>query len=407
MVEFSTVVWNREHLLELVETWPDALVMLQEYIPRETAEDWIYHAYLDRSADAAVGFTGVKYRSWPPRAGVTSYARIVANPALAELSADLCKRIGFRGIVDLDWRYDRRDQQYKLLDFNPRVGAQFRLFETTAGIDVVRAMHLDLTGRPIPRGTQVTGRGFSVEILDAPARVAAHVLEPGPVVVPHASGPIEAGWFARDDLLPFVMATLRASAPLAARVRQLARDAVRRAQTATARPRAGTAAPIRRAANSAPWTNRMSGPNVGAAEIPLKYSPGTDDSNEASSNGAAATRRHDAAQVLGQEAEGLQPHPVAGRREHVVDLDRVGPVRARRQRESHAPARERDGRPHHHVGADVDVTLDPAAEPPCARRPEHVLHRARAGPWPAGSAPPGARRSCCGPTSRTPTPTAA
>jgi D-aspartate ligase len=294
VVEFSTVVWTREHLLQLVETWPDALVMLQEYIPRETAEDWIYHAYLNRTADAAVGFTGVKYRSWPPRAGVTSYARIVPNPALAELSADLCKRIGFRGIVDLDWRYDRRDQQYKLLDFNPRVGAQFRLFETTAGIDVVRAMHLDLTGRPIPAGPPITGRGFSVEILDAPARVAAHVLEPGPLAVPHAPGPVEPGWFARDDMLPFVMATVRASAPLAARVRQLARDAVRKAQTATARPRAGTAAPIRRAAKSAPWTNRISGPNVGAAEIPLKYSPGTDDSNEPSSNGAPATLRHDA-----------------------------------------------------------------------------------------------------------------
>jgi D-aspartate ligase len=293
VVEFSTVVWTREHLLQLVETWPDALVMLQEYIPRETAEDWIYHAYLNRTADAVVGFTGVKYRSWPPRAGVTSYARIVPNPGLAELSADLCKRIGFRGIVDLDWRYDRRDQQYKLLDFNPRVGAQFRLFETTAGIDVVRAMHLDLTGRPVPAGPQVTGRGFSVEILDAPARVAAHVLEPGPLAVPHASGPVEPGWFARDDMLPFLMATVRASAPLAARVRQLARDAFRKSQTATARPRAGTAAPIRRAAKSAPWTNRMSGPNVGAAEIPLKYSPGTDDSNEASSNGAAATFRHD------------------------------------------------------------------------------------------------------------------
>jgi predicted ATP-grasp superfamily ATP-dependent carboligase len=294
VVEFSTVIWTREHLLALVETWPDPLVvMLQEYIPREHAEDWIYHAYLNRTADVAVGFTGVKYRSWPPRAGVTSYARIVGNPALAELSADLCKRIGFRGIVDLDWRYDRRDQQYKLLDFNPRVGAQFRLFETTAGIDVVRAMHLDLTGRPVPTAPQVTGRGFSVEILDAPARVAAHVLEPGPVAVPHAPGRIEPGWFARDDVLPFVMAAVRASAPMAARVRQLARDAFRKAQTATARPRAGIDPPIRRAAKSAPWTNRMSGPNVGAAEMPLKYSPGTDDSNEASSNGAPATLRHD------------------------------------------------------------------------------------------------------------------
>ena len=69
--------------------------------PREVAEDWIFHAYGDRASESAVAFTGVKYRSWPPRAGVTSYARIVTNRVLAEQSADLCRTIGFQGIVDL------------------------------------------------------------------------------------------------------------------------------------------------------------------------------------------------------------------------------------------------------------------------------------------------------------------
>ncbi len=170
-VEFSTVVKTPEALLALAATWPDPpAVMLQEYIPREVAEDWIFHGYCDAASESLVAFTGVKYRSWPPKAGVTSYARAVRNDALGEESRDLCRRLGFRGIVDLDWRFDRRDQRYKLLDFNPRVGAQFRLFETTAGIDVVRAMHLDLTGRAVPEGEPVLGRGFSVEILDAPAR---------------------------------------------------------------------------------------------------------------------------------------------------------------------------------------------------------------------------------------------
>lgn len=293
VVDFSTVIWNREHLLTLAAGWPDAPVMLQEYIPREVAEDWIFHAYCDRASECAVAFTGVKYRSWPPCAGVTSYARIVTNRALAEQSADLCRTIGFHGIVDLDWRFDRRDQQYKLLDFNPRVGAQFRLFETSAGIDVVRAMHLDLTGRPIPPGDPMAGRGFAVEILDAPARVAYRLIEPGPTLVPHPPGPVETGWFARDDPLPFLLASVRASAPLAGRVRQLARTGVRRLQTLTDRRRSGTAAPIRRAAKSAPWTNRSSGPNVAAADNPEKYNPGTDDSNDALNIGEPATVRSD------------------------------------------------------------------------------------------------------------------
>ena len=76
-----------------------------------------------------------------------------------ESAARFCRAIGFSGIADLDWRLDRRDGRYKLLDFNPRVGAQFRLFETDAGIDVVRALHLDLTGRPVPAGAQENGPG--------------------------------------------------------------------------------------------------------------------------------------------------------------------------------------------------------------------------------------------------------
>jgi D-aspartate ligase len=291
-VNVSTILRTPEALMALAATWPDApAVMLQEYIPRDVAEDWIFHAYCDATSECPVAFTGVKYRSWPPQAGVTSYARVVPNHGLARQSADLCRRLGFRGIVDLDWRFDRRDQQYKLLDFNPRVGAQFRLFETTAGIDVVRAMHLDLTDREIPPGEPVVGRGFSVEILDAPARLAYRMIRAGEASpVPHPDGPIEPAWFASDDPLPLVLAAARASAPVASRIRRLTRKAVSTVQTAaTWRRRPGTAAPMRRAAKSDPWTNRSNGPKVAAAVSPEKYRPGTEDSNEAFSNGEPAT----------------------------------------------------------------------------------------------------------------------
>lgn len=293
VVSNSTIMHTPEQLVELASRWPDPpAVMLQEYIPREDAEDWIFHAYCNEASDCLVAFTGVKYRSWPPRAGVTSYARIVANDILAQRSAKLCRRLGYRGIVDLDWRFDRRDGEYKLLDFNPRVGAQFRLFETTAGIDVVRAQHLDLTGRAVPTGAPAVGRGFSVEILDAPARVAYRLGTGAASPVAHVPGPVEPAWYARDDPWPLVLATVRSAGPLAARLRQLAREARRKAQAGTL-TRAGKAAPIRLDAKSAPWTNLSSGPNVAAAVSPEKYNPGTDDSNDALSNGDPATRRND------------------------------------------------------------------------------------------------------------------
>lgn len=68
--------------------------------------------------------------------------------------------------MDIDYRFDKRDGQYKLLDFNPRIGAQFRLFEDSERIDVARALYRDLTGQSVRRSPQVDGRVFVVEPLD-------------------------------------------------------------------------------------------------------------------------------------------------------------------------------------------------------------------------------------------------
>ncbi|KAB1980775.1 hypothetical protein [Streptomyces triticiradicis] len=96
----------------------------------------------------------------------------------------MCRRVGYSGLTDLDWRYDRRDGQYKLVDFNPRTGAQFRLFENVHGVDVVRAMHLDPTGRDVPDGAHAEGRVFVAGQPDLASAVAwlrhEHRLPPAP-----------------------------------------------------------------------------------------------------------------------------------------------------------------------------------------------------------------------------------
>jgi predicted ATP-grasp superfamily ATP-dependent carboligase len=147
-------------------------------------------------------FTGVKVRSWPPHAGMTACAYVVDNPELAGLAAQFVKRIGFSGIVDLDLRYDRRDGQYKLLDFNPRMGAQFRLFESESGVDVVRAQHLDLTGRAVPEGEQRAGHRFVVENIDLPALLAYRRSGYTTPHVPKRADSTELAWFAADDPVP-------------------------------------------------------------------------------------------------------------------------------------------------------------------------------------------------------------
>jgi predicted ATP-grasp superfamily ATP-dependent carboligase len=198
----TAIVGDPSEVRLLVESWGAMpSVLLQEYVPQEHATDWIAHAYFGAEPGRDVIFTGRKLRSWPPQAGVTTYAYTSSNAEVADLTRELCRKVGFRGICDLDWRSDSLCGEYKLVDFNPRLGAQFRLFERADGVDVIRALHLDLTERDLPPGRQVDGRRYVVENLDLPAQIAyrrAGELERAPVPYRHR----ELAWWARDDPLP-------------------------------------------------------------------------------------------------------------------------------------------------------------------------------------------------------------
>ncbi|MFJ5271275.1 ATP-grasp domain-containing protein [Streptomyces sp. NPDC088358] len=233
-VNGTTRIPTREGLLALARDWGGHPgVILQEYLPREEAEDWIVHAYFDADSTPLAMFTGVKVRSWPPHAGMTANAYVVDNPELADLAARFIKQIGFSGVIDLDLRFDRRDGQYKLLDFNPRMGAQFRLFENESGIDVVRAMHLDLTGRTVPEGEQRAGHRYIVENIDLPALLA---YRRSGYTTPHAptrASGTELAWLAGDDLRPFFTMLARFVRPGARHLYQLWRTNRRGGSTST------------------------------------------------------------------------------------------------------------------------------------------------------------------------------
>ncbi|RCW44426.1 putative ATP-grasp superfamily ATP-dependent carboligase [Halopolyspora algeriensis] len=188
-----------------------AALMLQEYLPGGPGSDWFFHGYCAADSTCLPAFTGVKERSYPAQAGLTSLGRCADNPVLRRQATDVLARLSFRGIVDLDWRRDERDGQYKLLDFNPRIGAQFRLLRDRAGIDVAVAAYLDLTGQAVPDGDPVVGRRFLVENYDPIA--AFGDWRSGRIGLKDWAASLrgvdESAWFARDDLAPFGLMCVR------------------------------------------------------------------------------------------------------------------------------------------------------------------------------------------------------
>jgi predicted ATP-grasp superfamily ATP-dependent carboligase len=194
-------------------------VMAQEFIPQEAGQDWFFHGYVDSGGRCRPAFTGVKERSYPANAGLTSFGRSEANDALRHQVTDMLEVLGYRGIVDVDLRYDPRDGEYKVLDCNPRLGAQFRIFRDTAGLDIVLAQYLDLTGQRPAVAETVQGRGFLVENYDPLA--ALRYWRDGQLRPAEWLRSLrrteETAWFARDDLLPFGLMSLRMASRLAGR----------------------------------------------------------------------------------------------------------------------------------------------------------------------------------------------
>lgn len=181
--------------------------MLQEYIPGGSTSVWMFNGYFDAGSSCRFAVTGQKIRQTPPETGATSLGICIDNDAVRSAAIHFLESVGYRGIVDMGFRHDARDDTYRLLDVNPRVGSSFRLFVDSAGMDVVRAMYLDLTGQPITTAPVHEGRRWLVENQDLAttwklfrARRLGMRQWLGSL-----RGVEELAWWSRDDLRPVIM----------------------------------------------------------------------------------------------------------------------------------------------------------------------------------------------------------
>ncbi|GAA4235175.1 hypothetical protein GCM10022254_41860 [Actinomadura meridiana] len=182
-------------------------LILQRRVP-PGGGDWFFHGYFDESLDCLFGATGRKHLAYPPQAGHTVAGEWVAEPELERLAVRIVRLLGCRGPVDLDFRRDAADGEFHLLDFNPRLGAQFRLFTDADGLDLVRALHLDQSGRRVPDVRPVPGRTLLVEnhYLRHPAARPPHgtLRERSRGMLRPFRDADEFAWYAGDDLPPFL-----------------------------------------------------------------------------------------------------------------------------------------------------------------------------------------------------------
>lgn len=210
------LIRTRHELFNLHSLIGDTTVrdmIVQEYIPGGEDSAWMFNGYFNEHSECLAGFTGRKLRQCPLYTGVTSLGICQNNQVVERVAKTFMKTVGYRGIVDIDFRYDARDGQYKVLDVNPRIGSTFRLFVSEDRMDVVRALYLDLTGQPLSPGRTPDGRKWMVEDFDLVASLLYR--REGMLTVREwvrsLEGIQESAFFALDDPLP-VLLMLRADA---------------------------------------------------------------------------------------------------------------------------------------------------------------------------------------------------
>ena len=203
------VVHNERELLESYDSMEDPRdpnLMLQEYIPGGDNTVWMFNGYFNERSECLVSFTGKKIRQCPVYTGSTSLGICLKNEIVEKTTKEFMKALGYKGVLDIGYRYDARDGSYKLLDANPRIGATFRLFVAENGMDVVRALYLDLTGQCVTPATCREGRKWIVEDRDLASCV--RYVRDGKLTfrewLRSFRGIDEAAFFSLDDPIPIL-----------------------------------------------------------------------------------------------------------------------------------------------------------------------------------------------------------
>jgi predicted ATP-grasp superfamily ATP-dependent carboligase len=133
---------------EVLESGHPALV--QSYITNPDDNLFSLSLYVSQTGEVLAAFPRRQVRQYPPNSGTVTLAISERNPDLVANGTHFCQSIRYRGIAGLEYKLDRDDNQYKLLDFNPRLMLSDGL-TAYCGINLALIQYLDLTGqRPAP-----------------------------------------------------------------------------------------------------------------------------------------------------------------------------------------------------------------------------------------------------------------
>lgn len=145
----------------------DEDILIQEIIPGGGNEQVSYCAYF-RDGEAHGVLTARRQRQHPREFGrAATYVESVDLPMIEETSERFLRAIDYTGLVEIEYKRDPRDGQYKLLDVNARTWG-FHSLGPAAGVDFAYLQFADQVGLPFEPCRGKSGVGWLRLVSDLP-----------------------------------------------------------------------------------------------------------------------------------------------------------------------------------------------------------------------------------------------
>lgn len=124
--------------------------MICEFIPGPDDLLCSYYTYNDESGNPLFHFTKRIIRRYPLNFGGGCYHITEWNPETAAMGEAFFKSIGLRGLGNIEFKRDLRDNKLKVIECNARFTAAQELLYRS-GMDIALFIYNRLTGNPLPK----------------------------------------------------------------------------------------------------------------------------------------------------------------------------------------------------------------------------------------------------------------
>jgi predicted ATP-grasp superfamily ATP-dependent carboligase len=139
-----------EQLLTFCRALPHrtAGFLIQSYVDGRDEEITSFHGYFDEESRCLGYFVGRKIRTYPSHTGGSVYVQTIHNEELAQRSIKYLEKIGFQGIVKIDYKMDHTDNAFKMLEINPRYNL-WQLLGGYAGVNLAAIAYRHQMGESV------------------------------------------------------------------------------------------------------------------------------------------------------------------------------------------------------------------------------------------------------------------